>query len=179
MRIEEHVDVSARPEDVWALIADPAALGTLDAGVIIEPDRPGDPPGVRSRYRALLRIGPVPVGGDVEIVEFIPGRELAWTSLTGIDQRFRLRVRGLDDGRTRLTLRFGYTSPGALGVIADLAAFGQVRGLLRGLLQAVRTEAESRERNRRRQARPSTRAARPSAPKPAKRPGTRSRRAPG
>ena len=121
--------------------------------MIVEADRPGDPPGVRSRYRAMLRVGPVPVGGEVEIVEFAAGRELAWASLTGIDQRFRLRVRATGDGRTRLILRFGYTSPGALGVIADLAAFGQVRGVMRDLLKAVAVEAERRARGRRRAAR--------------------------
>jgi uncharacterized membrane protein len=153
MRIEEQIVIAAAPELVWELIADPISLGELDDGVIVEADRPGDPPGVRSRYRAMLRVGPVPVGGDVEIVEFAPGRELAWTSLTGIDQRFRLRVRATGDGRTRVTLRFGYTSPGALGVIADLAAFGQVRGVMRDLLRSVGTEAERRARSHRRAAR--------------------------
>ena len=59
MRIEEQVVIAAPPEVVWDLIADPAALGRLDpVGVIVEADRPGDPPGVRSRYRAMLRVGP-------------------------------------------------------------------------------------------------------------------------
>ena len=159
MRIEEQIVIAAAPDDVWELIADPASLGELDHGVIVEADRPGDPPGVRSRYRAMLRVGPVPVGGEVEIVEFAPGRELAWASLTGIDQRFRLRVRATGDGRTRLILRFGYTSPGALGVIADLAAFGQVRGVMRDLLKAVAAEAERRARSRRRAARSTRRPA--------------------
>jgi uncharacterized membrane protein len=166
MRIEERIVIAAAPDDVWALIADPASLGELDDGVIVEADRPGDPPGVRSRYRAMLRVGPVPVGGEVEIVEFVPGRELAWASLTGIDQRFRLRVRATGDGRTRLILRFGYTSPGALGVIADLAAFGQVRGVMRDLLKAVATEAERRARSRRAaRGTPRPAAKRPAAPR--------------
>ena len=159
MRIEEQVVIAAAPDVVWELIADPVALGELDDGVIVEADRPGDPPGVRSRYRAMLRVGPVPVGGEVEIVEFAAGRELAWASLTGIDQRFRLRVRATGDGRTRLILRFGYTSPGALGVIADLAAFGQVRGVMRDLLKAVAVEAERRARGRRRATRSTRRPA--------------------
>ena len=164
MRIEEQIVIAAAPDDVWELIADPVSLGELDDGVIVEPDRPGERPGVRSRYRAMLRVGPVPVGGEVEIVEFAPGRELAWTSLTGIDQRFRLRVRATGDGRTRVTLRFGYTSPGALGVIADLAAYTQVRGVMRNLLKAVAAEAERRARSRRRAARTTRRpAGKPSA----------------
>ena len=114
--------------------------------MLIEPDAPDTPPGLRSRYRAMLRVGPVPVGGDVEIVEYVEGRDLAWTSLTGIDQRFRLRVRDEDAGRTRLTLRFGYSSPGALGWVADLVAYGQVRDVMRSLLAGVSKEAERRPR---------------------------------
>src|SRR4029078_10046497 len=57
MRIEEHIFIPAAPDDVWELIADPVSLGELDDGVIVEPDRPGERPGVRSRYRAILRVG--------------------------------------------------------------------------------------------------------------------------
>jgi uncharacterized membrane protein len=178
MRIEENVVVAAPVEDVWVLISDPLVLGELDAGVIIEADNPLQPPGLRARYRALLRVGPVPVGGDVEIVEYVPGRELAWNSLTGIDQRFRLRIRPIDDGRTRLTLRFGYTSPGALGVIADIAAFGQVRGVLRGMLRTLRTEAERRAR-RQRQSRRAVKPKRPPARASRGKAPTRGRRTPG
>ena len=148
MRIEEQIVIAAAPDDVWELIADPVSLGELDDGVIVEPDRPGERPGVRSRYRAMLRVGPVPVGGEVEIVEFAPGRELAWTSLTGIDQRLRLRVRDLGDGRTRLTLRFGYSSPGPLGFLADIVSYGEVRDILRRLIAAIKAEAERPPRKR-------------------------------
>ncbi len=144
MRIEEHVEIGAAPARVWTLIADPLALGAIEPGVLIEPDHPGMTPGLRARYRAMLRVGPVPVGGDVEIVEYVEGRELAWNSLTGIDQRFRLRVRDAEGGRTRLTLRFGYSAPGALGWVADLVAYGQVRELMRSLLAGIRREAERR-----------------------------------
>ena len=87
-------------------------------------------------------MGPVPIGADVEIVEFTPGRELAWTSLTGIDQRFRLRLRELGPNRTRLVLRFGYSSAGPLGPLADLVSYGRVRALLRQLVAAMKAEAE-------------------------------------
>ena len=74
----------------------------------------------------------------MEIVELVSRREFAWTSLTGIDQRLRLRVRDLGDGRTRLTLRFGYSSPGPLGFLADVVSYGQVRDLMQSLLAGVR-----------------------------------------
>jgi uncharacterized membrane protein len=95
-------------------------------------------------------VGPVPIGADVEIVELTPDRELAWTSLTGIDQRFRFRLRELGPKRTRVVLRFGYSSPGPLGLLADLASYGRVRATLRRLLVAVKSEAERPPRRQRR-----------------------------
>jgi hypothetical protein len=67
---------------------------------------------------------------------------LAWTSLTGIDHRFRIRLRELGPNRTRLVLRFGYSSPGPLGLLADLVSFGRVRALMRRLVVALKVEAE-------------------------------------
>jgi hypothetical protein len=39
-------------------------------------------------------------------------------------------------------LRFGYSSPGPLGLLADLVSYGRVRALLRALVVAVKAEAE-------------------------------------
>ena len=40
-----------------------------------------------------MRVGSAEVGGLIELVEWDPGRDLAWTSVTGIDQRGRWRLR--------------------------------------------------------------------------------------
>ena len=142
MRIEEQIEVDAAPGRVWKLIQDPAALTRLNEGLTVEPD-PGSPKaGLHTRYHTLMRVGPVPIGAEVEIVEFTPARELAWTSLTGIDHRFRIRLRELGPNRTHLILRFGYSSPGPLGLVADLVSYGRVRALLRQLVVAVKFEAE-------------------------------------
>jgi uncharacterized membrane protein len=149
MRIEESIEVDAPTDRVWQLIEDPAALTGLDDGLSIEADPETPNGGLHARYRILLRVGPVPIGADVEIVELTPGRELAWTSLTGVDHRFRFRLRELD-GRARLVLRFGYSSPGPFGILADLASYGRVRATLRRLLAAVKAEVERAPRGRRR-----------------------------
>lgn len=149
MRIEESIEVNAGTDRVWRLIEDPAALTGLDDGLSIEADPETPKGGLRARYRVLWRVGPVPVGTDVEIVELTPGRELAWTSLTGVDHRLRFRLRELDGSRTRLVLRFGYSSPGPLGPLADLASYGRLRATLQRLLAAVKTEAERPPRRRR------------------------------
>jgi hypothetical protein len=142
MRIEELIEVHATPGRIWKLIQDPAALTGLGDGLTVEPDPETPKGGLRARYRTLMHVGPVPIGADVEIVEFAPRRELAWTSLTGVDHRFRVRLRELGPNRTRLVLRFGYSSPGPLGLLADVASYGRVRALLRELLVALKVEAE-------------------------------------
>jgi uncharacterized membrane protein len=150
MRIEESIEVEAPTDRVWRLIEDPAALAALDDGLSIDADPETQEGGLHARYRVHWHVGPVPVGSDVEIVELTPGREFAWTSLTGIDHRFRFRLRELDPTRTRLVLRFGYNSAGPLGLLADIASYGRVRATLRRLLAAVKTEAERAPRRRRR-----------------------------
>jgi uncharacterized membrane protein len=142
MRIEEQIEVDAAPRRVWKLIQDPASIPGLDKGLSLEADPETPKAGLRARYRILMHVGAVPIGADVEIVEFAPDRELAWTSLTGVDHRFRVRLRELGPNRTHLVLRFGYSSPGPLGFLADLVSYGRVRALLRQLLVAVKVEAE-------------------------------------
>ena len=49
-------------------------------------------PGVGARYSMRMRVGSADVGGLIEIVEYDENRDMAWTSITGIDQRGRWRV---------------------------------------------------------------------------------------
>ena len=72
----------------------------------------------------LLRVGAAEVGGLIEIVEWNPPYELAWTSITGVDQRGRWRLREIRGGRTRIELRRGYGVAGAglTGWIAERIA---------------------------------------------------------
>jgi carbon monoxide dehydrogenase subunit G len=136
MRIEEEVVLAATPATVWEVVADPCRIGRLGERFIVEELEPGTTAGVGARYRVLLQVGAVPVGGNVEIVEHTPGREMSWTTITGVDHRLRLRLRE-HDGGTRLVLRFAYDSPGLLGTVADVAAYLPVRRALRELLERI------------------------------------------
>ena len=100
MRIEIRRPVAATPDEVWATVSDPCVIGALSDTLIVDELEPGTKPGVGARYRALLRVGPVPVGGNVEIIEFNPPRDMAWTTLTGVDHRLRLRLRDRSEGVT-------------------------------------------------------------------------------
>ncbi len=142
MRIEESRTTSASPGEVWELIGDPAELGRLSERLTVTPLEPDQEVGVGARYRVLLDFGAAPVGSNVEVVEYEPGRELAWTSLTGVDHRFRLRIREGSPGGSRLTLRFGYDSPGPLGTISDFAAFRSVRSILEEAIDALARRAD-------------------------------------
>ena len=72
-------------------------------------------PGVGARYSMRMHVGSADVGGLIEIVEYDEGRDLAWTSITGIDQRGRWRIRetcgrphpGIAAAELRLTGRAG------------------------------------------------------------------------
>jgi uncharacterized membrane protein len=69
--------------------------------------------GFGARYRMLLRVGSAEVGGLIEIVEWDPPKELAWTSITGVDQRGRWRLRSVAPGRTRAEIRMAAGVPGS------------------------------------------------------------------
>ena len=111
MRVAASIEVSAPPELVWAQVSEPARYLHFMSGVTrweVEGERRT---GLGARYRMLLRVGSAEVGGLIEIVEFDECRDLAWTSVTGVDQRGRWRVRGREDGRTRVELRLRTASP--------------------------------------------------------------------
>ena len=139
MKLEEQIVVAASPSEVWEVVADPCRIGRLGDRFIVEELEPDTVPGPGARYRVLLKVGAVPVGGNVEVIEHVPRRELTWTTITGVDHRLRLRLREKDGG-TRIVLRFAYDSPGLLGTVADLAAFVPVRRALQELLAHVADE---------------------------------------
>ncbi len=148
MRIEEEITIAARRERVWGLIRDPADYaGRLDWVTIFEPHEARREPGVGTRYDMLVQVGSANVGGLVEIVEYDPLCDIVWTSVTGVEQRGRIRLRSKSDQETRLTMRIAYGAPGALlGTLAELLSAPQVSASVKRSLQNVKREAEGTER---------------------------------
>lgn len=137
MRVERSRVVDAPLAAVWDVVRDPSrypeVLGFGDWSPRTEQTQ-----GVGARYRIHLPIGSILLGGDVEIVECDDRHEMAWHSVTGIDHRGRWRLRALDDGRTRVTLRLAYQAPGGfLGVVAGYVAMPMVAGLLDQSLDGI------------------------------------------
>ena len=105
MRIAEHVDVLAPPAIVWEQVSDPSRVLDFFAGVTRWECVGGPRAGLGARYRMLMRVGSAEVGGLIEVVEFDAERDLAWHSVTGIDQRGRWRLREPARRVTRVELR--------------------------------------------------------------------------
>jgi fatty-acyl-CoA synthase len=143
MRIEVKRAVSVNPAEAWDVVSDPCAIGSLSDALIVHELEEGSTPGIGTRYRVLLRVGPVPVGGNVEIIEFEKAREMSWTTLTGVDHRLRIRLREHPDGGSWIIIRFGYDTPGVLGSVVDLVSFPSVRSTIQELLDEIVERLES------------------------------------
>ena len=165
MRVAESIEVSAPPEVVWKVISDPTRYLHFLSGFTrweVVSDEPG---GCGARYKMLMRVGSAEVGGLIEVVEFDVPCDLAWTSITGIDQRgrWRLRERPRDDGTVctwvELRLTAGVAGSGLFGWLAEQFAAPTVRGHLRRSLQQLKRQVEHEELRARAAARRRARAA--------------------
>ncbi|MBA3436518.1 MAG: AMP-binding protein, partial [Thermoleophilaceae bacterium] len=132
-------------EEVWELIGDPAGWPGFMPGITrFDPeDGPGPDLCVGSRFSMRMHVGSADVGGLIEFVECDPRADLAWTSITGIDQRGRWRLRETSGGDTRVILRLSYGAPGGLlGLLTDRLAAGEVRHNLRASLENLKARVE-------------------------------------
>ena len=93
MRLNESIVVSAPPKLVWDYIADPDNALHFMSGVTRWEVEGEQRTGLGARYRMLMRVGSAEIGGLVEVVEFDEPRDMAWSSVTGVDQRGRWRLR--------------------------------------------------------------------------------------
>src|SRR5262245_42749264 len=103
--------------------------------------------GLGARYRMLIHVGAADVGGLIEIVEWQPEGDMAWSSVTGVDQRGRWRLRELGDGRTQVTFRFAYgvAGGGLTALIAERVAAPALSRRFRASLLNVKRAVEQRE----------------------------------
>jgi uncharacterized membrane protein len=145
MRVESTIQISAPPALVWGYVSDPSRYLDFMSGITRWEVVGSKRSGLGARYRMLLRVGSAEVGGLIEIVEFVGDQDLAWTSITGIDQRGRWRLRSGNDGRstvTTLRLSYGVAGSGISGWLAEQVAAPSVRGHLRRSLQQLKRQVE-------------------------------------
>lgn len=150
MRVVVGIEVAAPIEVVWEFISDPARYLHFMSGVTRWEVDGEQERGLGARYRMLMRVGSAELGGLVEVVEFDEPCDLAWTSVTGVDQRGRWRLRTRRPGRTRVELRFAYgvAGSGILGWLAEQASAPTVRGHLRRSVQQLKRQVEHEELRR-------------------------------
>lgn len=147
MRVSAQIEVSAPREVVWEWVTDPSRVlhymgGITRWEVLSEQQR-----GVGARYRMLMRVGSAEIGGIVEVVEYDAPSDMAWHSVTGLDQRARFRLRALRHDRTRVEFRLAYGVAGAGlgGWIAEQLAAPTVRGHLKRSMQQLKRQVEQEQ----------------------------------
>src|SRR3954447_16923301 len=143
MRIEKQCVIDAPREELWKVVSDPSNYPRFMHNMLLFDDDGSSEPGKGARYSIRMHVGSADVGGLVEVVEFDEPSDMAWTSVTGIDQRGRWRLRESGDGRTRVTLRLSYDAPGGiLATIADRLARSMVSENLEKSLEGLKSEFE-------------------------------------
>ncbi|MGI8622515.1 MAG: SRPBCC family protein [Solirubrobacteraceae bacterium] len=144
MRVASDITIGAPADLVWQTVADPSRYLDFMSGItrweVVGERRQG----MGARYRMLMRVGSAEIGGLVEIVEWSEARDLAWVSITGVDQRGRWRLRAATETRTRVELRlaYGVAGSGTFGWVAERLAAPTVRGHLRRTLQQLKRQVE-------------------------------------
>jgi uncharacterized membrane protein len=132
---------------VWEVISDPARQLSYMSGITRWEVAGERLSGLGARYRMLLRVGSAEVGGLIEVVEFVQARELAWNSVTGVDQRGRWRLREAPHGRTKVELRlaYGVAGSGFGGWLAEHVAARTVSAHLRRTVEQLRRLVEAEQ----------------------------------
>lgn len=144
MRVERRCVINADRDAVWKTVRDPDRYPSFMPNLARWETITEGPAAIGSRYMAHWKIGSVPVGGIVEVVEFDEPRDLAWIGITGITLRGRFRLRDDGHGRTRVVFRMSYQAPGGvLGLIADRVAARQVGRTLAESLRNLKKLIES------------------------------------
>ncbi|MEO8967063.1 MAG: SRPBCC family protein [Solirubrobacteraceae bacterium] len=133
MRASARTVVAAPIDTVWEIISDPERALSFMSGVTRWEVQSDEPRGLGARYRMLMRVGSAEIGGLVEVVEWDAPRDLAWTSVTGLDQRGRWRLRPAPGGRTQVEIRlaYGVAGGGLAGWLAERIAGPAVTSHLR------------------------------------------------
>jgi uncharacterized membrane protein len=150
MRVERELVINAPHETVWEYITDPNNYTLFFSGITRWEVEGRKRRGCGARYRMLMQVGSAEVGGLVEIVEWEedPG-DMAWTSVMGVDQRGRWRVRERGPERTSVMFRLSYHAPGGLlGWLSDQLSGPMVRNNIHPTLLNLKRQIESERAER-------------------------------
>ncbi|MDQ2676992.1 MAG: SRPBCC family protein [Actinomycetota bacterium] len=150
MRLSESVVVGSPPRIVWSYLADLDGYDRFMSG-ITRWDAEGETTnGLGARRRMLIKVGSAEVGGLIEVVEWDEPNDLAWSSVTGVDQRGRFRLRPVGNGSTRVELRYQYgvAGGGFTGWLSERISAPSISKDLRISLQRLKKLVESERQER-------------------------------
>ncbi len=150
MRLSESVVIGSPPRIVWSYLSDLDGYGRFMSG-ITRWDAEGEATsGVGARRRMLIKVGSAEVGGLIEMVEWDEPNDLAWSSITGVDQRGRFRLRPVGNGSTRVEHRYQYgvSGGGFTGCLSERVSAPSISKDLRVSLQRLKQLVESERRQR-------------------------------
>jgi uncharacterized membrane protein len=163
MRVERELVINAPRQVVWDYITEPNNYTSFFSGITRWEVDGRKRRGCGARYRILMHVGSAEVGGLVEVVEWEEPGDMAWTSVLGVDQRGRWRLRDRGPNRTSVMFRLSYHAPGGLlGWLSDQLSAPMVRNNVHHMLQNLKRQIESdraEDARRTRTARPSRRRA--------------------
>src|SRR2546423_7930014 len=138
MRVEESIQIDAGIDRVWDVVSDLPNYKDWMVGLTRWEPEGRKRKGLGARYLMRMEVGSVAVGSLIEIVECDEAADLAWTSVTGLDQRGRWRLREREGEGTVVTLRLSYQAPGGiLGLVSDRVSSPLVGRNLRGTLEQL------------------------------------------
>src|SRR5947199_3250816 len=143
MRVEESALIDAGIDRVWDVVYDFPNYKEWMAGITRWDVESRKRKELGARFNMRMEVGSAEVGGLIEIVECDEPGDLAWTSITGLDQRGRWRLRERQGEGTYVSLRIRYQAPGGiLGLISDRVSSPLVRSNLRDTLERLKREVE-------------------------------------
>lgn len=150
MRLSESVVVGSPPRVVWRYLADLDNYSQFMSGVTRWEADGEATTGLGARRRMLIRVGSAEVGGLIEMVEWDEPNDLAWSSVTGIDQRGRFRLRPAGNASTKVELRYQYgvAGGGLTGWLSERISAPALSRHLRLSLQQLKRLVESERQER-------------------------------
>ena len=139
MRIAQTIRVEREPKEVFALVSDPARYSAFLAGITTWKPLTDPSTGVGARYRILMKVGAVEVGGVVEVTRWEEPVCIEWSAIQGVRQSGRWLLEPADDG-TDLRFEIDYDIGGGLvgKLVERIASKTITRNLWASLLAARR-----------------------------------------
>ena len=139
MRVAQTIHIDAEPKETFELIGDPSRYPEFLAGLTKWKPLSDPPVGVGARYRQLMKVGSVEVGGVVEVTRWEEPICIEWTAVQGVRQSGRWLLAPID-GTTELRFEIDYDIGGGIigKLVERIAAKTIARNVWASLLAARR-----------------------------------------